>query len=120
MKSGIQFEQGEIVLVPFPFSDLKSVKQRPVLVLSNNGYNKRAEDIVTCGITSNLKDSECSVLIYNHNLLEGKLPVKSRIKVDKIFTLKQTLVKKRIARIDKKIFDQVRKELLKLTASETN
>jgi len=117
MKFGTRFEQGEIVLVPFPFSDLKSVKQRPVLILSNNNYNNRAEDIVTCGITSNLKDSEFSVLINDNELIEGKLPVKSRIKVDKMFTLKQTLVKKRIARINKKTFDRVRKELLKLTTS---
>ncbi len=114
MKSGIPFEQGEIVLVPFPFSDLKSVKQRPVLILSNNSYNKRVEDIVTCGITSNFKDANCSVLIDNSDLLKGKLIVKSRIKVDKIFTLKQTLVKKRIARVNKKVFNQVRKEILKL------
>jgi len=29
------FDQGEILLIPVPFSDLSSVKKRPVLVLSN-------------------------------------------------------------------------------------
>jgi len=33
------FEQGEILLIPVPFSDLSSVKKRPVLVLSNSIHN---------------------------------------------------------------------------------
>jgi len=32
-------EQGEILLIPIPFSDLQSVKKRPVLVISNDNYN---------------------------------------------------------------------------------
>lgn len=114
MKYGIRFEQGEIVLVPFPFSDLSSVKQRPVLILSNNGYNDNTEDVVTCGITSNLKDSEYSVMVDNKNLIEGKIPTKSRIKVDKIFALKQSLIKRKVGKINKKLFDKVGKEVLKL------
>ncbi|MBI2044601.1 type II toxin-antitoxin system PemK/MazF family toxin [Candidatus Pacearchaeota archaeon] len=59
------YRQGEIVVVPFPFSDLSSVKQRPVVILSKIQDIERSEDIVTCGITSNLKDASHSVLIEN-------------------------------------------------------
>ncbi len=45
------FEQGEIVLIPIPFSDLKSIKRRPVLVLSNSEYNRKTFDIVVAAIT---------------------------------------------------------------------
>ena len=46
------YKQGEIVLVPFPYSDLSGSKRRPVLVVSNNLYNNSFLDIVVVAITS--------------------------------------------------------------------
>ncbi|MEK6917509.1 MAG: type II toxin-antitoxin system PemK/MazF family toxin [Nanoarchaeota archaeon] len=114
MKSGITYKQGEILIVPFPFSDLSSIKQRPVLVLSKNDYNDKYEDIVTCGITSNLKDPSFSVLIDNNSLDEGSVPVKSRIKADKLFTINKGVIRKKIGRINKETFLSVKKEFLTL------
>ena len=108
------YEQGEVLIVPFPFSDLSAIKQRPVLVLSKKEYNNKTEDIITCGITSNLKDSENSVLIENKNLLSGEIPSTSRIKVDKLFTIEKSIVKKRLAKIDMVTFEKVRKEFISL------
>lgn len=114
MKSGIQFKQGEIIIVPFPFSDLTGTKQRPVLVLSKSDYNLECDDIITCGITSNLKNSKFSVLLENKDLIEGQIPAASRIKVDKLFTLEKTIVIKKIGRINKEIFDKVKTEFFRL------
>ncbi len=108
------YKQGEIVIVPFPFSDLSSVKQRPVLILSKNDDNLKSEDLITCGITSNMRDSKYSVLISNENLIEGSIPVKSRIKIDKIFTVSKNIIKKSLGRIDDSSFKKVRKEFLEL------
>ena len=68
------YEQGEILIVPFPFSDLSSIRQRPVLVLSKSIDNKQADDIITCGITSNLKDIKYSIIIDNESLESGSIP----------------------------------------------
>ena len=108
------FKQGEILIVPFPFSDLSSIKQRPVIVLSKNSYNEKNEDIITCGITSNLKDSAHSILIDGENLEDGNIPKKSRIKIDKLFTIDQNIIKKKVAQLDKKTFEEVRNEFFKL------
>ena len=114
MRSGIVFEQGEILIVPFPFSDLSSIKQRPVLVLSKIDYNKNADDIITCGITSNLKDSNYSVLIENKDLERGEIPIVSRIKVDKLFTINKIIVKKSVGKVKKHIIEAAKKELVSL------
>lgn len=45
-------KQRDIVLVPLPFTDLTSVKRRPVLVLSNDSHNRRGQDVVVSAITS--------------------------------------------------------------------
>jgi len=64
MKSGQAiYKQGDIVLVPFPFSNLSSAKIRPVLVISNNVYNQKYLDVVVCGITSNLQATDYSIFI---------------------------------------------------------
>ena len=78
MTSGIKFERGDIVIIPFPFTDLSSVKQRPVLVLSNNSYNTSCEDFIVCGITSNVKSTSYAVEIANENLEIGTIPIDSR------------------------------------------
>ena len=108
------FEQGEILIVPFPFSNLTGSKQRPVLVISKNTYNKDTEDIITCGITSNLKDAKHSVLIGNNNLEYGQIPTQSRIKVDKLFTMDKSIIKKKIAKINNETMDKVKKEFMNL------
>ncbi len=110
MKFGIQYEQGEILIVPFPFSDLSNIKRRPVLILSNNKDNKNSKDLIICGITSNLRDKEHSVAIENHNLLFGQIPIKSLIKIDKLFTIEKSIVIKKIAKLNQEIFKKVKKE----------
>lgn len=114
MKSGTRFEQGEIVLIPFPFTDLTTSKQRPVLVLSKTQYNRNSRDFISCGITSNIKDEECSVIIDQEDLTSGFLPAPSRIKVDKIFTLEKSLAIKSIGKVKTEVWKKVRNELVNL------
>lgn len=46
------FNKYEVVVVPFPFTDRKTEKRRPALVLSGNEFNKNINHAVLAMITS--------------------------------------------------------------------
>jgi mRNA interferase MazF len=46
---------GDVVLVPFPFTDQIASKQRPAVVISTHGYNSARPDIILMAITSQLR-----------------------------------------------------------------
>jgi len=116
MTSGIQFRQGDVVLVPVPFTDLSEAKQRPALIISNDAHNSKVEDIVVCGITSNIKDEEYSITIDQRDMAEGVMPVLSRIKADKLFTLNKSIIKRRIGKVKSEVLAKTKRELAKLFA----
>lgn len=91
------YKQREIVLLPFPYSDLTAVKRRPVLVLSNNSYNNKFKDIVVAAITSNVFLDEFSIDLNNEDLEYGLLPEKSIVKIGKLFTANQESVIKKFS-----------------------
>ncbi|MCX6152363.1 MAG: type II toxin-antitoxin system PemK/MazF family toxin [Ignavibacteriales bacterium] len=93
----MQYNQREIVLVPFPYSDLSSSKKRPVLIVSNDDYNKEHDEVVVCVITSNLSLDEYSILLENSDLEYGLLPEKSVVKVHKLFTIHKTKIIKKFS-----------------------
>src|SRR6266576_1244266 len=89
MPSTISFSQGDVVLVPFPFTDLSVTKQRPALVLSPERLNKVRTDLVVAAITSQIPDvvGEDEILLSDTDLRTAGLPKVSMIKVGKIFTI---------------------------------
>ena len=100
--------QRDIVLLNFPFSNLKQSKVRPAIILSNNKHNKKSDDVVAVPLTSNLKQTDYDMLISNNNLEKGNLIVNSRVKVDRIFSVDKKLVKMDIGKIDKQTFSKIK------------
>ena len=47
-------KRGDVVLIPFPYTDQSGSKRRPALILSTDSYNIRREDIIVAPITGNL------------------------------------------------------------------
>jgi mRNA interferase MazF len=50
-----RFEFGDIVLVPFPFTDQTAAKRRPAVVVSNAAYNRAKPDLVLMAVTIQLR-----------------------------------------------------------------
>jgi len=110
------FEQGDIVLIPVPFSNLTSIKKRPILVLSNNEHNRTNRDMIVIAITSNLEQK--GIKISNDNLSDGFLPKISIIKIDKIYTLDAGIAIKRIGKVNEAILSNVFDKFVKLISPE--
>jgi mRNA interferase MazF len=49
------FSFGDVVLVPFPFTDQTGTKRRPAVVASSQSYNSNRRDIVILAITSQVR-----------------------------------------------------------------
>ncbi len=104
MRGGMMYSQRDIVLIPFPYSDLTGSKNRPALIISNSLLNK-TEDKICCLVTSNFhKDN---ILIERGSFEEGKLPFKSWIKPHRIFTINNRIVKKRLCKVNKNFHQKV-------------
>jgi mRNA interferase MazF len=46
------YEFGEIVLVPFPFTDQSATKHRPAVVISNTAYHRARPTMIIMAVTS--------------------------------------------------------------------
>lgn len=103
----MMYKQREIVLVPFPYSDLSAVKRRPVLIISNNSYNKKFPDTLACVITTNLFKDEYSLSLKDSDLEIGFLPEASIIKCHKLFTIEQSKLLKRFSILSEAKFHEV-------------
>ena len=97
-----------------PFSNLISSKKRPVIVVSNDKYNKITEDIIVVAVTSNISDKEYGININNEDMKEGSLKVDSQIRVDKIYTLSKSIVVKKYGSINDNVIDEIQNILNKL------
>jgi len=106
--------QRDVVLLSFPFLDLKGSKVRPAIVLSNDSYNRHSEDFVAAPLTSNLKLRDYAIPITNDQLERGRLIVDSKVKVDRVFSVSQQLVRMKIGRAKAEVHDEIVNMLFEL------
>jgi mRNA interferase MazF len=93
-------KRGDIVLIPVPFTDLSSQKRRPVVVISNDAYQQKTKDIVVVAMTSNVRQTDYGFVITTKDLNRGTLNRPSQIRVDKIYTLAQSIIIKTFGQVN--------------------
>lgn len=110
----MNIKQKDIVLLPYPFTDLEGRKVRPAVVISNDNFNKRSDDCIMVPLTSVIKDLPYSILITQDDLSSGKLVKPSRIRADKIFTVEKRLAIMEIGAINNVTFEKIKSEVAKV------
>lgn len=110
----MKVSQKEIVLIPYPFSNLEEKKVRPALVISNNLFNNKSQDCLLAPLTSVIKDEPFSILIEQKNLNSGKLIRQSRVRLDKIFVIEKNKIVFKVGILNEQTFNLVKNEFHKL------
>jgi mRNA interferase MazF len=106
--------QREIVLLSFPFSDLRTSKVRPAIVVSTDGYNSKFDDIIAVPLTTNLKFRDYAFVITSMDLESGKLIKESNVKVDRIFSVDKKLVRLTIGRVNRNVHRRIKEIISEL------
>ena len=55
MQNMTTYNFGDVLLVPFPFTDQTTTKKRPTIVISSDSYNQSKLDILLIAVTSQVK-----------------------------------------------------------------
>jgi mRNA interferase MazF len=90
-----KFVKGDVVVIPFPYSDLSGIKKRPALVLANFPGN----DILLCQITSQRPNEALAIELESVNFVSGSLPVHSFIRPTRIFSADKNLIIRKVGNV---------------------
>lgn len=71
-----------MVVVPFPYSDLRNSKRRPALIVCS----PPGDDVILCQITSKNTRDKYAIKLSDRDFLRGNLNLKSNIRPNRIFT----------------------------------
>jgi mRNA interferase MazF len=103
-----KFVKGDVVVIPFPFSDLSGAKKRPALVLAD----LPGDDIILCQITSQNTKDNFSVSITSVDFSSGSLPVASNIRPTRIFTADKNIIIRKAGTIKPLVIQNVIKTIV--------
>ncbi len=112
----IGYKRGDIVLVPFPFTDLSTIKQRPALIISSNGFNRNHEDVIIVALTSNRASAAKghNYLIDGTEQLRAGLPKEGVALVGKIITIDQRLIRRVLGSLSPRTVTEIARRVGKI------
>jgi len=110
------FVRGDVVIIPFPFSDLKGSKRRPALVLAV----LPGDDIILCQVTSRQPKSDLFVSLSSGDFSSGGLPVNSFIRPDRIFTADKNIIIRKAGTVKKTVSESTINMLLEILDGTKN
>ena len=94
---------GELLAIPFPYSDLSASKRRPVLVLTSLDQHG---DFIGLAVTA-VRVEEASIVVDDECMEAGHIPKKSWVRCDKIFTLSGSSIVKSYGILKPDVLDKV-------------
>ncbi len=98
-----KFVKGDVVVIPFPFSDLTESKRRPAFVIAN----LEGDDVILCQITSKIVQDMYSLPIDDSDFETGSLKQPSNIRPNRLFTADSHTVLYRVGNLKQEKITEV-------------
>ena len=92
-----KFVKGDVVVVPFPFSNLTQSQRRPALVIAT----LEGDDIILCQITSKTIKDNYSISLDDKDFETGSLKQPSNLRPNRLFTADSHIILYRIGNLNK-------------------
>lgn len=105
-----RFIKGDVVVLPFPFSDLTANKKRPALVVAN----LTGDDIIVCLITSQNAKDNYAISLSNNDFASGNMKQDSNIRPNRLFTADSNIVLYRVGTLEKKKSDEIITKIIEI------
>jgi mRNA interferase MazF len=100
------FIKGDVVVLPFPFSDLTATKKRPAFVIASLS----GDNVVLCLITSQKPKDSYAIAISNADFMNGSLKQNSYVRSNRLFTADSKIILYKAGALqDKKVEEIVNK-----------
>jgi len=103
---------GDVVVLPFPQTNLQAGKRRPALVVADLA----GDDLILCQITSRARSDGYSVPLGADECEQGRLAVDSFIRPNRLFTVEQSVILYAAARVKPSKLEEVRAKIRQLFA----
>lgn len=98
---------GDVILVPFPFTDQTATKKRPAIVISSKNYNSVRPDIILMAVTSQLRASAAFGEVWLTDWEAAGLLKPSAAK-PVLTTIEHSLIIKRLGRLTGSDIDRLK------------
>lgn len=95
--------KGDVVVIDFPFSNLKNVKRRPVLILKI----PKGEDIIVLQITGDSYEASLEIPIKKEDFKQGGLKRDSYARIDKIVSIEKFLIEYKVGTLKQDKFSEI-------------
>ena len=92
------FRRGDIVLVPFEFTDRPIRKSRPVIVISSGRYHRQRHDVVVAAVTSRIRRP---LLFGDHLIQQWQRSglIKPSVMTAIVRTVRDAMISRRLGRL---------------------
>jgi mRNA interferase MazF len=105
-----RFVKGDIIVLPFPFSDLSQAKRRPALVLAD----LEGDDVVLAQITSQAKQDSYAIPLRDSDFSNGALNKPSNVRPNRLFTADSNIVLYRAGRLSPTKVDEIVEAVIRI------